>query len=70
MCTKILYELATRRDEVKPPLRLALGADSWAAVKAELEGITKENEAWRPIAESTSHAENAQAKDYLLKHRN
>ncbi len=69
VCARVLHELASMRNEVKPPLRLALGADSWAAVKAELDGLTKENETWRPIAESTSHGENAQAKDFLLKHR-
>ena len=69
VCARVLYEIASKRDEVKPPLRLALGADAWAAVKAELEGITKEHEAWKGVAESTSHAKSSQATDFLLSHR-
>ncbi|OCT45716.1 putative oxidoreductase [Cladophialophora carrionii] len=69
VCARVLHELASNRNETKPPLRLALGADAWAAVKAELESITRENEAWKSVAESTSHAENAKARDFLLDHR-
>ncbi|KIX99469.1 uncharacterized protein Z520_05045 [Fonsecaea multimorphosa CBS 102226] len=65
---QVLHELASRRNDTTPPLRLALGADSWAAVKAELEGIMREHESWRTVAESTSHAENARATEFLLKH--
>src|ERR1700759_3977077 len=66
VCARALHELASNRNEVSPPLRLALGADAWAAVKAELEDITKENETWKTVAESTSHAENSLARDFLL----
>lgn len=69
LCAKVLYDLATKRDEVKPPIRLALGADSWATIKAELEGIMKEHETWKEVAESSSHAENAQAQEWLMNHR-
>ncbi|KIW29171.1 uncharacterized protein PV07_05006 [Cladophialophora immunda] len=67
VCAQVLHELATKRNDITPPLRLALGADSWAVVKAELEGIMKEHEAWKTVAESTSHAENTRATEFLLK---
>jgi NAD(P)-dependent dehydrogenase (short-subunit alcohol dehydrogenase family) len=69
VCARALHDLASNRNEISPPLRLALGADAWAAVKAELEDITKENEAWKTVAESTSHAENSLARDFLLSSR-
>ncbi|KIW68203.1 hypothetical protein PV04_04164 [Phialophora macrospora] len=69
VCARVLHELASNRNATTPPLRLALGADAWAAVKAELESITKENEAWKSVAESTSHEENAKAREFLLDHR-
>lgn len=67
VCARVLYDLACHRSEVPPPLRLALGADSWTVVKSELEVIMKEHESWRTVAESTSHAENAEATKFLLK---
>jgi NAD(P)-dependent dehydrogenase (short-subunit alcohol dehydrogenase family) len=69
LCAKVLYEVASQRNETRPPLRLALGADARAAVKSELEQITKENEAWKTVAESTSHTENLKARDFLLSAR-
>ncbi|OAP64609.1 hypothetical protein AYL99_00581 [Fonsecaea erecta] len=67
VCAQVLHELASNRNKTTPPLRLALGADSWAIVKHELESIMKEHEAWKTVAESTSHAENARVTDFLLK---
>ncbi|KIW92681.1 uncharacterized protein Z519_06528 [Cladophialophora bantiana CBS 173.52] len=66
---QVLHELASKKNYITPPLRLALlvGADSWAVVKAELEGIMKGHEVWETVAESTSHAENTRAAEFLLK---
>lgn len=69
VCARVLYEVASKRNEVNPPLRLALGADAWGVVKTELEGIMEEHEVWRPVAESTSHAENIKATDLLIEMR-
>lgn len=69
VCARVLHELASCRNERPPPLRLALGADSWTLVRAELEDIMKEHEAWKTVAESTSHAENAQATEVLMAFR-
>ncbi|KIW79537.1 hypothetical protein Z517_06149 [Fonsecaea pedrosoi CBS 271.37] len=67
VCARVLHDLACKRNDITPPVRLALGADSWAVVKAELEGIMKEHETWKAVAESTSHAENQRATEFLLK---
>ena len=67
VCARVLHEMVSGRQDIAPPLRLALGADSWAVVKLELEGIMREHETWKTVAESTSHAGNAQATKFLLK---
>ena len=67
ICARVLHKLASQGNEVSPSFRLALGADSWAAVQAELEIVLKEHEAWKTVAESSSRAENVQARDFVLK---
>lgn len=65
VCAKVLHELGSNRTKVKPPVHLALGADAWGVVKSELEGIMKEHEDWKTVAESTSSAENMKETEVL-----
>ncbi|KAJ9604758.1 hypothetical protein H2200_010872 [Cladophialophora chaetospira] len=69
VCAKVLHELGSNRKKVKLPVHLALGADAWGVVKTELEGIAKEHEAWKAVAESTSSAENVKEAEVLIKMR-
>ena len=54
ICARIMYDLATGRNEKPLPMRLVVGADSYNLIHAELEETIKELETWREISELSS----------------
>ncbi|EXJ91626.1 hypothetical protein A1O3_00176 [Capronia epimyces CBS 606.96] len=53
-CAKVLYEVASTRNQSPLPVRLSLGADAHSLIQLELEKALREHEDWKSVARSTT----------------